>query len=82
MSAIRHLSRQFVVHLDFRERVRPTSMALSDVFSFGVNSIFQSSSTTQPLLYGEVDVLFDIPLIGLFKAVRFESYPFYEAILL
>ena len=57
-------------------------MALSDVFSFGVNSILQGSSNTQPLLYGEVDVLFDIPLIGLFKAVRFESYPFHEAILL
>ena len=27
-------------------------------------------------------MLFDIPLIGLFKAVRFESYPFHEAILL
>ena len=57
-------------------------MALSDVFSFGVNSIFQGSSNAQSLLYGEVDVLFDIPLIGLFKAVRFESYPFHEAILL
>ena len=51
-------------------------MALSDVFSFGVNSILQGSSNTQPLLYGEVDVLFDIPLIGLFKAVRFERNSF------
>jgi hypothetical protein len=57
-------------------------MALSDVFSFGVNSILQCSGNTQSLLYGEVDVLFDIPLIGLFKAVRFESYPFHVAILL
>ena len=57
-------------------------MALSNVFCFGVNSILQASSNTQPLLYGEVDVLFDIPLIGLFKAVRFESYSFHVAILL
>ena len=57
-------------------------MALSDVFSFGVNSILQCSGNTQSLLYGEVDVLFDIPLIGLFKAVRFESYSFHVAILL
>jgi hypothetical protein len=35
-------------------------MGLSDVFSFGVNLIFQGSSNTQPLLYGEVDVLFAI----------------------
>ena len=57
-------------------------MALSDVFSFGVNSILQGSSNAQSLLCGEVDVLFDIPLIGLFEAVSFESYPFHEAILL
>ena len=57
-------------------------MTLSDVFSFWVNSILQCSSNTQPLLHGEVDVLFDIPLIGLFKAVRFESYSFHVAILL
>ena len=57
-------------------------VALSDVFSFWVNSILQGSSNAQSLLCGEVDVLFDIPLIGLFKAVRFESYPFHDAILL
>jgi len=57
-------------------------MALSDVFSFWVNSILQGSSNAQSLLCGEVDVLFDIPLIGLFEAVSFESYPFHEAILL
>ena len=57
-------------------------MALSDVFCFGVDSIFQGSSNAKPLIQSEVDVLFDIPLIGLFKAVRFESYPFHEAILL
>ena len=44
-------------------------MALSDVFSFGVNSILKGSCNPQSLLHGEVDVLFDIPLIGLFKAV-------------
>ena len=44
-------------------------MALSDVFCFGVNSIFQGSSNLRSLLYGEIEVLFDIPLIGLFKAV-------------
>ena len=57
-------------------------MALSDVFCFGVNSILQGSSNPQSLRQSEVDVLFDIPLIGLFKAVRFESYSFHEAILL
>ncbi|SVD61408.1 uncharacterized protein METZ01_LOCUS414262, partial [marine metagenome] len=57
-------------------------MALSDVFSFWVNSILQGSSNAQSLLCGEVDVLFDIPLIGLFKAVRFERNSFHEAILL
>ena len=57
-------------------------MALSDVFSFRVNSILQGSSNPQSLRQSEVDVLFDIPLIGLFEAVRFESYPFHEAILL
>jgi len=54
-------------------------MALSDVFSFWVDTIFQGSCNPQSLLHGEVDVLFDIPLIGLFKAVRFESYSFHEA---
>ncbi len=58
------------------------SMALSDVFGFGVNSILQGSSNAQSLLYSKVDVLFDIPLIGLFKAVRFENYSFHVAILL
>ena len=57
-------------------------MALANVFCFGVNSIFQGSGNAQSLLYGEADVLFDIPLIGLFKAVRFESYSFHVAILL
>ena len=44
-------------------------MTLSDVFSFWVDTIFQGSCNPQSLLHGEVDVLFDIPLIGLFKAV-------------
>ena len=57
-------------------------MALSYVFSFGVNSIFQGSCNPQSLRQSEVDVLFNIPLIGLFKAVRFESYSFHVAILL
>ena len=57
-------------------------MTLSDVFSFWVDTIFQGSCNPQSLLHGEVDVLFDIPLIGLFKVVRFESYPFHVAILL
>ena len=52
-------------------------MALSDVFSFWVDTIFQGSCNAQSLLHGEVDVLFDIPLIGLFKAVGFESYSFH-----
>ena len=44
-------------------------MTLSDVLSFWVDTIFQGSCNPQSLLHGEVDVLFDIPLIGLFKAV-------------
>ena len=55
-------------------------MALSDVFCFGVNSILQCSSNAQSLLCGEVDVLFDIPLIGLFKAVGFESNSFHGSL--
>ena len=65
-----------------RKMILSGLMALSDVFCFGVNSILQGSSNPQSLRQSEVDVLFDIPLIGLFKAVRFESYSFHVAILL
>ena len=44
-------------------------MALSDVFCSGVNSILKGSCNPQSLRQSEVDVLLDIPLIGLFKAV-------------
>ena len=58
-------------------------MALSDVFSFWVDTIFQGSCNPQSLLHGEVDVLFDIPLIGLFKAVwlKYNSFHMYHILL-
>ena len=55
-------------------------MTLSDVFSFGVNSILQCSSDAQSFLYGEIEMLFDIPLIGLIKAVRFEGNSFHGSL--
>ena len=55
-------------------------VTLSDVLSFGVNSILQCSSDAQSFLCGVIEVLFDIPLIGLIKAVRFEGNSFHGSL--
>ena len=58
------------------------SMTLSYVLGLGVEAILQRTGDTLPLLKRQTVVLFDIPIIGLFKAVRLESNALHLATML